>query len=104
MFVIVLVFPLLQRSYDAAVMSAGFVGFGLGATPTAMANMTAVTQRHGASTVAFPAISTGVYGYPVELAADVAVGAVRGHGIELVRFVLFGDKAYSAFARAGGAA
>ena len=30
-----------------------FIGFGLGATPTAMTNMTAVTQRHGASSVAF---------------------------------------------------
>lgn len=46
-------FPLLGRSYDAAVISAGLIGFGLGATPTAMANMTAVTQRHGASHVAF---------------------------------------------------
>ena len=44
---------LLGRNYDAAVISAGFIGFGLGATPTAMANMTAVTQRHGASHVAF---------------------------------------------------
>ncbi len=34
-------------------MSSGFMGFGLGATPTAMANMTAITQRHGASHVAF---------------------------------------------------
>ncbi|HTO49275.1 MAG TPA: sodium/glutamate symporter [Burkholderiales bacterium] len=46
-------FPVLGRNYDAAVICAGFVGFGLGATPTAMANMTAVTQRHGASHVAF---------------------------------------------------
>jgi O-acetyl-ADP-ribose deacetylase (regulator of RNase III) len=57
----------------------------------------------GARSVAFPAISTGVYGYPVELAADVTVGAVRGHGMEVLRFVLFGDDAYSAFARAVGA-
>jgi glutamate:Na+ symporter, ESS family len=34
-------------------MTAGFIGFGLGATPTAMANMTAVTQRHGPSHLAF---------------------------------------------------
>ena len=60
----------------------------------------AVAGELGASSVAFPAISTGVYGYPVELAADVAVGAVRGHGLELVRFVLFGDDALSAFERA----
>jgi len=46
-------FPALGRSYDAAVICAGLMGFGLGATPTAMANMTAVTQRHGASHVAF---------------------------------------------------
>jgi O-acetyl-ADP-ribose deacetylase len=59
-----------------------------------------VARELGARTVAFPAISTGVYGYPVELAADVAVDAVRGHDLDLVRFVLFGDDAYEAFARA----
>jgi ESS family glutamate:Na+ symporter len=53
LFAVFVLFPLLRRSYDAAVISAGFVGFCLGATPTAMANMTAVTQRHGASHVAF---------------------------------------------------
>lgn len=46
-------FRVLGRNYDAAVVSAGFIGFGLGATPTAMANMTAVTQRYGPSHVAF---------------------------------------------------
>jgi len=56
----------------------------------------------GAASVAFPAISTGVFGYPVEEAAPVAVAAVRGAdtGIELVRFVLFGGDAYRAFATA----
>ena len=53
LFAVLILFPLLRRSYDAAVISSGFVGFSLGATPTAMANMTAVTQRHGASHVAF---------------------------------------------------
>src|SRR4051812_12049229 len=61
-----------------------------------------VAGEIGARTVAFPAISTGVYGYPVELAADVAVGAVRGHGLELARFVLFGDAAFEAFSAAAG--
>lgn len=42
-------FPLLGRTYDAAVASAGFFGLGLGATPTAIAIMTAVTKEHGAS-------------------------------------------------------
>jgi len=58
-----------------------------------------VADELGARTVAFPAISTGVYGYPLELAAPVAVAAVRNAGasIEEVRFVLFDDEAYLAF-------
>ena len=47
------VFPLMGRSYDAAVVCAGFGGISLGSTPTAMANMSAVTQRYGASHMAF---------------------------------------------------
>jgi ESS family glutamate:Na+ symporter len=50
---IFIVFPLMGRNYDAAVLSAGFGGFSLGATPTAMANMAAVTQHYGASHMAF---------------------------------------------------
>jgi ESS family glutamate:Na+ symporter len=52
-FAVFVAFRALGRTYDAAVICAGLIGFGLGATPTAMANMTAVTQRHGASRVAF---------------------------------------------------
>jgi len=47
------VFPLMGRSYDAAVVCAGFGGISLGSTPTAMANMSAVAQRYGASHQAF---------------------------------------------------
>ncbi len=47
------VFPLLGRNYDAAVVCAGFGGISLGSTPTAMANMSAVAQRYGASHLAF---------------------------------------------------
>ncbi|GAA4652579.1 sodium/glutamate symporter [Kistimonas scapharcae] len=47
------VYRLLGRDFDAAVMSSGMVGIGLGATPNAMANMTAVTQHYGASPKAF---------------------------------------------------
>ena len=57
----------------------------------------------GCVSVAFPAISTGVYGYPVELAAPIAVAAVSEAlqpPVELVRFVLFGDDAFEAFERA----
>ncbi len=48
-----LVFPALGKDYDAAVISAGFVGLGLGATPVGIANMHAVTSRFGASAKAF---------------------------------------------------
>jgi ESS family glutamate:Na+ symporter len=47
------VFPAMGRNYYAAVVSAGFAGYSMGATPTAMANMSAVTQRYGASHMAF---------------------------------------------------
>jgi O-acetyl-ADP-ribose deacetylase (regulator of RNase III) len=60
-----------------------------------------VAAELGCRTVGFPAISTGVYGYPVALAAPVAVAAVRaalgGTGIEEVRFCLFGEPALAAF-------
>jgi O-acetyl-ADP-ribose deacetylase (regulator of RNase III) len=58
----------------------------------------------GAATVAFPAISTGVYGYPLEEAAPVAIKAVREAetNVEEVRFVLFDDAALRAFERALG--
>jgi O-acetyl-ADP-ribose deacetylase (regulator of RNase III) len=61
-----------------------------------------VADELGAEVVAFPAISTGVYGYPLEEAAPVAVRAVREAGTKVreVRFVLFGRDAYEAFERA----
>jgi O-acetyl-ADP-ribose deacetylase (regulator of RNase III) len=61
-----------------------------------------VADELGARVVAFPAISTGVYGYPLERAAPVAVDAVRGATtrVEEVRFVLFDEVAYRAFEEA----
>ena len=61
-----------------------------------------VADELGAATVAFPAISTGVYGYPLELAAPIAIGAVRGAATRVreVLFVLFGREAFEAFERA----
>jgi ESS family glutamate:Na+ symporter len=53
LFIVFIVFWAMGRTYFAAVLSAGFAGFTLGATPTAIANMTAVTQRYGPSPVAF---------------------------------------------------
>ncbi|WP_030211893.1 O-acetyl-ADP-ribose deacetylase [Streptomyces sp. NRRL WC-3626] len=59
-----------------------------------------VADELGARTVAFPAVSTGVYGWPINDAARIAVEAVRAAGtaVEEVRFVLFDDRAYAAFA------
>jgi O-acetyl-ADP-ribose deacetylase len=55
-----------------------------------------------AARVAFPAISTGVYGYPIDEAARVAVEAVRSAdtSVREVRFVLFDTTAHAAFERA----
>lgn len=52
-FVLYVLFPVMGRGYRAAVLAAGFGGFALGATPTAIANMTAVTKRYGPSPIAF---------------------------------------------------
>jgi len=75
----------------------------------------AVAVELGAHSVAFPAVSAGVYGWDVDDAASIAVGAVRTwqagtdqdrapdgtpHGIALVRFVLFHEKVLEAFRRA----
>ncbi|MGK7912301.1 MAG: sodium/glutamate symporter [Synechococcus sp.] len=52
-FTLFVVFKLMGKTYDAAVISAGYAGLALGATPTAIANMTAVTERFGPSSQAF---------------------------------------------------
>jgi O-acetyl-ADP-ribose deacetylase (regulator of RNase III) len=58
-----------------------------------------VADEIGASSVAFPAISAGIYRWPLDDAARIAVETVRGTrtAVALVRFVLFDDKAYQAF-------
>ncbi|CAN0606333.1 unnamed protein product, partial [Ectocarpus sp. 12 AP-2014] len=53
LFIVYVLFPVMGRDYEAAVLGAGFAGFALGATPTAIANMTAVTKQYGAATRAF---------------------------------------------------
>ena len=64
----------------------------------------AVADELGAETVAFPAISTGVYAYPLDRAAPVAIAAVAGAATRVreVRFVLFDALAYRAFDTALG--
>jgi O-acetyl-ADP-ribose deacetylase len=61
-----------------------------------------VAAELGADTVAFPAISTGAFGYPIDEAAAVALGAVRDADVTVdeVRFVLFDERAFAAFDRA----
>ncbi len=56
--------------------------------------------RVGARSVAFPAISTGIYGYPLEAATEVAVATVKGWegtGVDLVRFVCFDEATLAAY-------
>jgi O-acetyl-ADP-ribose deacetylase (regulator of RNase III) len=59
-----------------------------------------VAGELGARSVAFPAISTGVYGWPIDDGARIAIETVRAAGttVEQVRFVLFDRPAYEAFA------
>jgi ESS family glutamate:Na+ symporter len=52
-FAVLVVFRTMGRDYDAAVIAAGFVGLGLGATPVGIANMEAVTKKYGPSIKAF---------------------------------------------------
>jgi O-acetyl-ADP-ribose deacetylase (regulator of RNase III) len=61
-----------------------------------------IADEVGARSVAFPAISTGVYGYPLDEAAPVAIRAVRDANTEVeeIRFVLFDQPAFAAFERA----
>ncbi|MFZ3473714.1 O-acetyl-ADP-ribose deacetylase [Streptomyces sp. 4.24] len=61
-----------------------------------------VADELGARSVAFPAISTGIYGWPLDDGARIAVETVRSARTEVeeVRFVLFDERAYEAFANA----
>ncbi|MEW2514314.1 O-acetyl-ADP-ribose deacetylase [Streptomyces sp. NPDC046870] len=63
-----------------------------------------VADELGARTVAFPAVSTGVYRWPMQDAARIAVETVRNTptAVEEARFVLFDERAYAAFARQAG--
>jgi O-acetyl-ADP-ribose deacetylase (regulator of RNase III) len=64
----------------------------------------AMAEERGVRTISFPAISTGVYGYPLDAAAGIAVREVKAHlekpesKIEQVVFVLFGKAAYEMYA------
>ncbi len=63
-------------------------------------------EEHGAAVMSFPAISTGVYGYPLREAAEIAVSEVKTHleqadgKVQKVVFVLFGRTAFESYAAA----
>jgi O-acetyl-ADP-ribose deacetylase len=62
-----------------------------------------VADDLGARTVAFPAVSAGIYGWPMDSAADIAVATVHSTpttSVEEVRFVLFSEAAHTEFTRA----
>jgi O-acetyl-ADP-ribose deacetylase (regulator of RNase III) len=64
-----------------------------------------MAEERGARTIAFPAIGTGVYGYPLEEAAAIALREVKAHldrdgtKLQQVTFVLFGKAAYDVYAK-----
>ncbi len=65
-----------------------------------------VADGLGVETLAFPSISTGIFGYPIDLAAPVALRAVQdalagARHVREVRFVLYDDATYRAYERAG---
>lgn len=64
----------------------------------------ALAAEYGAQTIAFPSISTGIYGYPVELAAPLALGVARDYALahetfREIRFILFSADTLAVFAQ-----
>ena len=72
-YMLFVVFPAMGRNYLAAVIAAGFSGISLGATPTAIANMTAVTKAHGAAPTAFVILPL-VSAFFIDLANALVIG------------------------------
>jgi O-acetyl-ADP-ribose deacetylase len=71
---------------------------------SAYRNSIALAAQHNLASVAFPSISTGIYGYPVDEGAAVALGAVTAalrssSSVRLVRWVLWDEATYDAYAR-----
>jgi O-acetyl-ADP-ribose deacetylase (regulator of RNase III) len=71
-------------------------------------NSLTLAAREGVKTIAFPSISTGAYGFPLDRAAQIAVREIkrflaRNRTIELVTIVSFGQRVYDAYTAAVGA-
>lgn len=76
-----------------------------GLLASAYRNSLALAAAHGARTIAFPAISAGIYGYPLDRAASIALGVARDYALDKadfaeIRFVLFSADSFAAFAAA----
>ncbi|WP_191057781.1 sodium/glutamate symporter [Geminicoccus harenae] len=72
LYTLFVVFPAMGRDYEAAVIGAGFGGISLGSTATAIANMTAVTQQHGAAHRAFIIVPL-VCGFFIDIANSLLI-------------------------------
>jgi len=77
LFALFVIFRLMGRDYEAAVICSGFGGISLGSTPTAMANMTAVAKRYGAAHKAFIIVPL-VCGFFVDLANALIIRSFLG--------------------------
>jgi O-acetyl-ADP-ribose deacetylase (regulator of RNase III) len=65
-----------------------------------------LADEHGCRSIAFPAISTGIFGYPLQAATDIAVKTVREHlahetGLQQVLFACFSEEVLAAYRAAG---
>ncbi len=76
-FALLVIFRLMGRDYEAAVICSGFGGISLGSTPTAMANMTAVSKRYGAAHKAFIIVPL-VCGFFVDIANALIIRTFLG--------------------------
>jgi O-acetyl-ADP-ribose deacetylase (regulator of RNase III) len=75
-----------------------------GLLKNAYSNCLKLASEKGLKSIAFPSISTGAYGYPLEEAAGIALGTATTYlyehaDIELIRFVMFGQKALDVYQR-----
>lgn len=78
LYAIFIMFRMLGKDYDAAVMVSGFLGHGLGATPNAMANMSATVNRYGSSRTAFLVVPiVGAFLIDVVFSAPIIITTIN---------------------------
>ena len=78
LYAIFVMFPMLGKDYDAAVMISGFLGHGLGATPNAMANMAATVSKYGPSRTAFLVVPiVGAFLIDVVFSAPIIITTIN---------------------------